>query len=130
MCRAVSRLLYGNEDKSNLVALTDVLQSLDPAIFLKAALRDLPVEHCVVIDALRYRHDYDYAVKQDFYLLRLNAPLELRRQWLEQRQQRFDFQTDGMHISETQLSEVDVHAKVDNDGTKTQLFEKIDALVK
>src|SRR5271155_1625467 len=79
-CRSVSRLLFGNEDKSNLVAVTDALQSLDPAIFLKAALRDVPVGHCVVIDALRYRHDYDFAVQHDYYLVRLSAPVEFRRQ--------------------------------------------------
>src|SRR6267154_1925291 len=82
VCRAVSRLLYGNEDKTHLLALTDALQSLDPAIFLKAALRSLPAEKSFVIDALRYTHDHDYAVLQQLHLIRITAPLHLRRQRL------------------------------------------------
>jgi hypothetical protein len=129
MCRAVSRLLYGNEDKSNLIALTDALQSLDPTVFLKASLRNLSSEKSLVIDALRYIHDYEYAVAQAFYLVRITSPLHLRRKWLEERGQRFDFETDGKHASETQLSHVQVDVTVENDGTKEQLFAKIDALL-
>jgi dephospho-CoA kinase len=129
VCRAVSRLLYGAEDKSKLLALTDALQALDPAIFLKAALRTLPAENSFVIDALRYTHDYDYAKLRQFYLIRITAPLHLRRQRLEVRGQVFNFEIDGKHPSELQLSEVAVHATIENDGTKHQLFTRIDDLL-
>jgi dephospho-CoA kinase len=129
VCRGVSRLLYGTEDKSKLLALTDALQALDPAIFLKAALRTLPVEKSFVIDALRYTHDYDYAKLQHLYLIRITAPLHLRRQRLQERGQIFDFETDGKHPSELQLNEVAVHATLENDGTKRQLFTRIDGLL-
>jgi len=54
MCRAISMLVFGNEDKSNLLALTDALQSIDPIIFLKAASRAAPAGTLLTIDALRY----------------------------------------------------------------------------
>ena len=125
-CRAVSRLLYGNEDKSNLLALSDALQSLDPAIFLKAALRNLPADTSYIIDALRFTHDYQYATSRKLYIIQITAPLHLRRQWLAERGQQFDFETDGKHASELELSEVTVHATLENDGTKSELFDKID----
>jgi dephospho-CoA kinase len=112
-----------------LLALTDALQSLDPAIFLKAALQKLPVEKSFVIDALRYTHDYEYAKLQQLFLIRITAPLHLRRARLQERGQVFDFETDGKHASELQLSEVAVNATVANDGTKCQLFARIDNLM-
>jgi len=129
MCRAISKLVFGNEDKSNLLALTDALQSIDRAIFLKAALRDAPSARLLAIDALRYTHDYEHAVAEGFHLVRVAAPLELRRRWLEARGQQFDFQVDGEHASETQLGQANVHTTLENNGTLSDLFAKIDALV-
>jgi dephospho-CoA kinase len=129
VCRAVSRLLYGNEDKLNLLALTDALQSLDPAIFLKAAVRTLPVEKSFVIDALRYTLDYEYAKLQQLYIIRITAPLHLRRERLQERCQVFDFETDGKHASELQLTKVAVNATIENDGTKRELFSRIDNIL-
>ncbi len=129
MCRTVSRLVFGNEDKANLTALTDALQTIDPAIFLKAALRDKPSEDSLVIDALRFMPDYHYATSRAFHLIRLQAPLELRRHWLTERGQIFDFETDGKHPSETELMAVSVNTTLINDGTKAQLLEKVDELI-
>jgi dephospho-CoA kinase len=129
VCRAVSRLLYGNEDKSNLLKLTDALQSIDPTIFLKSALRRLPAGERFVIAALRYTHDYDYAKQNQLYIVRITAARDLRQKRLQGRGQVFNFETDAAHASELQLSEVAVNATIENDGTVRQLYAKIDDLL-
>lgn len=129
VCRTVAKLVFGNEHKSNLLALTGALQSIDRAIFLKAALREGPATGLLVIDALRYHHDYEYALNGGFHLIRITAPLDLRRQWLQERGQTFDFETDSKHASETQLGPLDAHTTIANDGTKDQFLAKIDALI-
>src|SRR5580693_3608313 len=75
MCRAVSMLVFGNEDKRNLLSLTDALRSIDPSIFLKAALRRAQTDAPLVIDAVRFEADYYYALENGFHLIRLRASL-------------------------------------------------------
>jgi dephospho-CoA kinase len=129
MCRAVSRLAFGNEDKSNLMALTDALQSIDPLILLKAAIRRVGPEDNIVLDALRYLHDYKYARQHGLFVMRVTAPVHLRRAWLAKRGQRFDFDIDSSHPSETQLASVRVHATLRNDSSRKALFARLDAIM-
>ena len=130
MCRAVSKLVFGNEEKANLFALTDALQALDPAIFLKAALRNVSTGAPIVIDAIRYAHDYDYAQVNDFFLIRVVASEIHRRKWLQARGQTFDFRKDTTHKSETALRDASVSAVLNNDGSRDRLLETVDALLK
>jgi len=129
MCRRVSGLVFGNEDKANLYSLTDALQTIDRAIFLKAALRELHGTDAIVIDALRYHQDYEYALSEGFHLVRIQAPIPLRLRWLADRGQGFDLTVDGTHPSETELSDVSVHTTILNDGSKDQLLKQIEHLV-
>lgn len=129
MCRAVSRLIFGNEYKSNLNALTDALQKIEPEIFLQASLRHTNSQKHIVIDALRFRHDYDYAFKEGYHIIRVSAPQDLRRKWLSERDQEFDFDRDGTHASETQLNDVGVDAILNNDGKKSELYRKIETIL-
>ena len=125
ICRNIAQIVFGNEDKSNLMALTDALQSIDKSIFLKSALRQNEDAPLKIIDAIRYEHDFSYAKENGFILIRLVAPKEMRRTWLESRGQNYDFEIDELHSSEQELARANVDITISNNGSLEELYEKI-----
>jgi cytidylate kinase len=57
ICRTISMILFGNEEKSSTQRLDDTLTAIDPSIFLRASLRDADLTGDMVVDALRFAED-------------------------------------------------------------------------
>jgi dephospho-CoA kinase len=126
ICREISNLLFGNDWKVNTQKITDALIPLEPSIFLKAALRSWVSERPAVIDALRFRTDLEIARENGFLIVRVTASDNDRRRWLKKRGEVFDFGTDGVHQTETELDTDDADITLANDGTVEDLKRKVD----
>ena len=129
VCRQISKLLFGNEDKQSTQLLDDVLTSLDGSIFLKAALRGIDLSRPTILDSLRFKTDFQLATELGFRMIRVGASEELRRQRLLSRQQDFDFSRQGAHRSEVELDNVPVSFTITNNGSREQLRAAVLELV-
>lgn len=116
ICRTISSLLMGNEDKASTQKIDDALTTIDQSIFLKAALRDIPVEESICIDSLRFKSDIEIARQRGILIIRVVASDALRVERLKSRGQVFNFSVDGAHRSETELEGAEVDLEIVNDG--------------
>lgn len=115
ICRKISRILFGNEDKRSTQRLDDALTPLDPSIFLRAALRDVGSDDGFVLDALRFGEDLALAQNYGCVIVRISATDDQRMIRLTERGQVFDPATDGLHRSETELDVSAVDFEIVND---------------
>ncbi len=117
ICRDISNILFGNEDRSNLNSITDALQNLDKSIFLKSALRLMDLEGAIVIDSLRYKEDYQFAIENGFTIVRIRANSADQSHRLLLRGQKYSPGKDDNHSSETEL--VTAPADIEIPNTKS-----------
>jgi dephospho-CoA kinase len=129
ICRTISMILFGNEEKSSTQRLDDTLTAIDPSIFLRASLRDADLTGDMVVDALRFAEDLRLAKTLSFQTLRVKSDATLRLQRLTARGQAFDLVAEGLHRSETELDDIDVDFEVENDGSLPDLHAVLDAIV-
>jgi dephospho-CoA kinase len=125
ICRKIANLLFGNENKSTTQLLDDVLTGLDPSIFLKAAVRDLPDRSDFVIDALRFHSDFTLARELGCSIIRVVSDDAERVRRLEVRGQAFELQRDGLHRSERELDDVPVDYEIANTGTLNDIRSSV-----
>lgn len=78
ICRQISNLLFGNEEKASTQRIDDALTEIDPSIFLQAALRNAGPEERICVDSLRFTSDYRIARDQGFEIIRVIALDESR----------------------------------------------------
>ena len=129
ICRQISRTLFGNEDKRSTQRLDDALTTLDPSIFVRAALRPYEDGAGFILDSLRFREDVVLARGLGCRVVRIVAPSELRNDRLRDRGQSFDPATDGLHRSEMELDVIDVDHEVENAGDVSSLETALAAIV-
>lgn len=129
ICRHIAQTLFGNEDKRSTQRLDDALTTIDPSIFVRAALR--PYEDGVgfILDSLRFREDVLLARELGCRIVRILAPSGLRHDRLRERGQIFDPATDGVHRSETELDFINVDHEVENRGDVSSLKVALAAIV-
>lgn len=125
VCREIALLLFGNQDKRSTQLLDDALTTIDPSIFLKAALRREGGQEGFVIDSLRFQSDLRLAQELGCTIVRVNASDTIRVQRLEQRGQAFDPTTDGLHRSETELDAVPVDVVIENEKSLSELAAEL-----
>lgn len=125
ICRKISQLLLGNEDKASTQLLDDALTQIDPSIFLKASMRNADIEEDFVIDALRFLSDYDFACRRDILTVRVLANDTARVARLRHRGQVFELSKDGKHRSEIELDDVSVDYEIENNGTLGALKSEV-----
>lgn len=121
ICRQISVLLFGNEEKASTQRIDDALTQIDPSIFLQAALRGTAPEDSVCVDSLRFTTDYSFARDRGFKIIRVTASEETRTRRLAIRGQVFNLDVDGRHRSETELDTVEADYTICNDGTKDEI---------
>lgn len=121
ICRKISMLLFGNEEKASTQRIDDALTQIDPSIFLRAALRGAPQDESICVDSLRFSTDYSFARDQGFEIIRVTASDETRTRRLAARGQAFNLDVDGRHRSETELDTVEADFTIHNDGTKDEI---------
>lgn len=117
ICRQIAQILFGNEEKRSTQILDDALTSIDPSIFLRAAIRGLDSNESIVIDALRFKSDLQIASALGCATIRVDAADEERVRRLRVRGQTFDLKRDGHHRSETELDDHPVDHIITNAGT-------------
>ena len=127
VCRQIARTLFGNDDKRSTQMLDDALTTLDPSIFVRAALRPYGEDAGYVLDALRFQSDVLLARDLGCRIVRIVAPPGLRHERLSERGQSFDPATDGLHRSEVDAIRVD--HEIVNDGDIARLNEALAALL-
>lgn len=121
ICREISRLLFGNENKASTQKIDDALTQIDPSIFFKAALRGAAEQERICVDSLRFAADYELARAQGFEIIRVTALNETRMRRLEARGQVFIPNVDGKHRSEVDLDTAAADFKIQNDGTEDEI---------
>lgn len=121
ICRQISKMLFGNENKTSTQILDDALTPIDNSLFLRAALRDLDLSCPFVIDSLRFESDLAIARSLGCFVIRISADDQARYRRLSERSQIYDPLKDGLHRSETELDSAAVNAVVLNNGTHEDL---------
>lgn len=121
ICREISMLLFGNEEKASTQRVDDALTQIEPSIFLRAALRGIESEAAICVDSLRFLTDYDLARDEGFEVIRVIASDETRICRLTARGQAFNPDVEGRHRSETELDTAEADFTIHNDGTKGEI---------
>lgn len=129
ICRSISMILFGNDEKASTQLLDDALTTIDPSIFLRAGLRSVGAGGPVVVDALRFLDDLQLAKSLDFQTLRVTADSGLRLERLTARGQAFDLGTQGLHRSEVDLDAVRTDFSITNNGSLADLYTALDAML-
>ena len=115
-CRVLAREFFGTESKLVLNQVTDAMRRIDPAIWLKLALRQLSGEETkIVIDSARFWDDYLHAKSRGFVVWRIECPTEIRLARLASRGQQYSLADEG-HRAEWELDSVAADSVVDNSG--------------
>ncbi len=127
ICRSISQLLFGNQDKGSTQKLDDALTRIDESIFLRAALRTANLAKPFVIDSLRFRSDLVLARENGCMILRVVSGDNLRVSRLVARGQVFDLAENGAHRSENELDDAACDATLSNTGNLEELAEKVRA---
>lgn len=130
ICRQISMILFGNDEKSSTQCLDDALTAIDPSIFLQASLRNADLKGHVVVDALRFAEDLRLVKSMGFLTLRVKADAQLRLQRLAARGQAFDLEVEGTHRSEIELDDFGADFEVRNAGSVADLGAALDAIIR
>ncbi len=129
ICRQIAHLLFGNDEKRSTQRLDDALTTIDPCIFVRAALRPYGEGGGFVLDALRFCEDAVLARGMGCRIIRIVAPPELRHLRLRERGQSFDPATDGLHRSEIELDVIKVDHEIINAGDLRSMEAALAAIV-
>lgn len=128
--RAISRLLFKNEDKSNLDLIALSLISRDPNLVRDASLRHAgSISKRLAFDAIRSEFDLEFILDKHFTIIRVLADQDIRLKRLKKRGQIFDINTDGASTLETFHEEITVDNEIHNNGTRCQLRQTVHELV-
>ncbi|SRR6266851_7563479 len=121
ICRDISQMLFGNDDKRSTQTLDDALTPIDESIFLRASMRGIDTSQPFVIDSLRFISDLTIARSLNCFLLRVVADDHIRLARLANRGQQFDLSKDGSHRSEVELDAAEVTETINNNGAFSDL---------
>jgi len=114
ICRQISQLLYGNEDKKNLNSISAAINQIDNSIFINAALRNIKNDK-IVFDSIRYRSDMLTLKKLGFVIWRVEASIDIRKDRLKGRAQVI-VEDDFYHASEIELDDCIFDATILNNN--------------
>jgi dephospho-CoA kinase len=113
VCREVCRILFGSESRGILNKVTEAMKSVDEQVWLKAALRRVPVGVPVVFDSMRFNLDYDFLVARGYTTWDIQAPREIRWTRMQDRNQDFDA-ADDEHRVEREIEHRGFDMTIDN----------------
>jgi cytidylate kinase len=129
LCRSVSRIMFGDEDKGNLNRISEKLREIDENIWIDAALRQVSGQSPVVFDSIRYISDHLCLTDLKFKTVRIVSESRLSRRRLEERGQVIS-EEDFRHRSEWEVDKCSFHATIMNDGVSAeQLTRQIESII-
>lgn len=118
VCRSVSRLIFGNEERGSLNRISEKLREIDEQIWIHAALRQVGGEAPIVFDSIRYISDHTCLTGLGYSAIRILSGSELSRQRLTERGQVF-VESDFGHRSEWEVDSCSFYATIMNDGVSS-----------
>ena len=128
ICRSVSRLLFGSEEKGVLNTISAKMREIDESIWIEAALRSTK-QGPLIFDSLRYRSDAVFLRERGFQLWTIDCPPNICADRLRRRGQDFSF-ADFSHASEVELRLFPFDVRIDNSGESlARLYTQIDEAV-
>lgn len=122
VCRSISQILFGDEDRAHLNALSTALRSIDEHLLIEAALRAIKTDIPIVFDSIRYKTDYDWFRESGFSLWKVDCPEEICIRRLKSRGQVFSVK-DLDHLSESGLEHEEFDFTIDNSGSSLKELE-------
>ena len=129
LCRSVSRIIFGSEDKGNLNRISEKLREIDEHIWIEAAFRHVGGQGPVVFDSIRYISDHLCLTGRGYKTIRIVSGSRLSRQRLKERGQAIS-EEDFRHRSEWEVNKCSFHATITNDGVSVeQLIGQIEAII-
>lgn len=129
LCRSVSRIVFGNEDKGNLNRISEKLREIDENIWIEAALRRVSGQGPVVFDSIRYLSDHLCLTRLGYKTVRIVSESRLSRRRLKERGQTIS-EEDFSHRSEWEVDKCSFHATITNGGVSAeQLTRQIESII-
>lgn len=117
-CRDLALEFFRIDSKAVLNHITDAFRALQPDVWLRHALKDIPpTAPRLVIDSLRFLPDAEYAAANGFQIWRVECPFQVRLARLSARHQDYDPVLDEIHPSEHTLDGLPVQRLIDNTGS-------------
>jgi cytidylate kinase len=128
ICRAISTILFGNNDKASLNQVSEAIRGIDETIFVRAALRGIRAPR-IVLDSVRYLSDIPIVRAAGFQVWRIDCPSRERAVRLAARGQAIQ-DSDLQHASESELDRGPFDVLVSNFGVAASTVKhQIDHLV-
>ncbi len=113
-CRELAKEFFNSESKEVLQKITDSFNSIERGIWLKAALKDIPLyNRNIIIDSLRFIEDYNFAKSDGFQIWKIESPHGMRLTRLTNRGQAHKIENDN-HQSETELQNIPPDIMINN----------------
>lgn len=128
ICRKVSQLVYGVEDKTTLNKVNDLFRQLDPNIWVLASMRGATGDR-ILIDGVRFLSNYELLRPQGFKFWKISTVRSEARTRLVGRGQDFEPAADEVHSAETELEGLPYDAVIENNGCLDMLRSKLDELI-
>jgi hypothetical protein len=125
ICREIAQRLFGAEDKTRLNEVNDAMRGIDPNVWVRVSLEEIPSGATIILDGLRFKSNLEYLHDRHFLLWKVEAPIELRKARLEARGQAFDWARDAAHAGEIELENHPFDAVLVNDGDLERLYTQI-----
>lgn len=119
LCRAISQILFGNEERNNLNALSKKIREIDPTLWMQAALLGAKKTN-VVFDSIRYEEDASYLRERGFLIWQVSCPMEICVERLNARGQSFA-KGDMLHAMEESLQAYKFDATINNGSRSFEL---------
>jgi dephospho-CoA kinase len=111
--RAVSTLVFGDEERHHLNALSDAVRRLDPNVWIAATLRNQRETVPLIVDSVRYVSEAEYLRSNGFQIWRIQTPHPLRAIRLEARGDTSNAD-DPNHATEREMDDFDYDLVLDN----------------
>ncbi len=121
ICRDISLSLFGNDNRNNLNAVSEVVRRHDEQFFIRATMKqaessiELPGCRGLVFDSARYGSDFVFLRRRGFRIWRIEAPDSVVRSRLLSRGQVYA-NDDLAHASETEYTRESYDIMLINDG--------------
>lgn len=129
MCRTITEMLYGNQDRGALNNVSQAIRTIDKEIWIRATLRGVEGER-IVFDSVRYLQDAIILRELGFDIWKISCPTRICIDRLVERGQVFDL-SDFSHDSEREIPDDMCQNIIENyNCTIRDLELKIDSLVR
>ncbi|MCK5158183.1 MAG: AAA family ATPase [Candidatus Heimdallarchaeota archaeon] len=133
--REIAKELQIDATRDFLQGIGKFMRDFDDDVWVRYVSNQIQSsESPVVIDDIRRANEITYLKRLGFKFIRLESDSSIRRKRIEKREKIVisdsDWKRWAKHLTEIQVSELEVDAVIQNNGTEEELIEKLDAYIK